>query len=219
MERINTVLWDWNGTLLNDSGICIDAINILLQRRRLQELSRSRYLEIFTFPVKDYYTEAGFRFSEEPWDLVAMEFMHLYFEKLKSAEIFNDANEVLGKIRKMGIRQVMISAMEHDSLTRAVKEKGLSEFFESIAGIEDHYAGGKTENARNTMARLDIDPGSTVFIGDTIHDHEVAGELGVQCILVSRGHQSFERLLGTGRNVFPDLKQIVGYICNNHQMS
>ena len=70
MEDINTIIWDWNGTLLDDVDICIDIINELLSIRNQQPLTRSRYREIFTFPVKDYYSKAGFDFTQEPFDKI-----------------------------------------------------------------------------------------------------------------------------------------------------
>jgi phosphoglycolate phosphatase len=80
MQGINTIIWDWNGTLLDDVDMCIESINILLKRRNLDMLSRKRYRDIFTFPVRDYYETAGFNFSKEPWDKVAHEFIDLYFK-------------------------------------------------------------------------------------------------------------------------------------------
>ncbi|MCK4288095.1 MAG: HAD hydrolase-like protein, partial [Bacteroidales bacterium] len=62
---IKTIIWDWNGTLLNDIDICINSINILLEHRNIENLTKEIYKEIFTFPVKDYYSKAGFDFTKE----------------------------------------------------------------------------------------------------------------------------------------------------------
>ena len=59
MQNKKTILWDWNGTLLDDTRICIDAINILLKERGKNEINESIYRNIFTFPVRDYYARAG----------------------------------------------------------------------------------------------------------------------------------------------------------------
>ena len=47
MKGIRTILWDWNGTLLNDTDICVASINELLQERNLPTLSREEYLQQF----------------------------------------------------------------------------------------------------------------------------------------------------------------------------
>ena len=68
-KNFTTILWDWNGTLLNDTDFCISIVNGLLRARDKEALTKARYLEIFNFPVKDYYKKAGFDFSKEELDL------------------------------------------------------------------------------------------------------------------------------------------------------
>ncbi len=46
------------------------------------------------------------------------------------------------------------------------------------------------------------------MIGDTIHDNEVAAELGIRCVLVAGGHQSENRLRSTGTFVISRLKEL-----------
>ena len=191
---INTIIWDWNGTLLNDTDICIESMNLLLQKRNHPVLNKDRYREIFTFPVRDYYIKAGFNFESEPFDVIALEFMDLYFSKLPEANIFREVRQVLSTFQQSKIKQVLISAMEHEALVNSVKEKGLFKFFNYISGIQDHFAAGKTENAKKIVKELNLNLANTILIGDTVHDFEVANDLGVQCLLVANGHQSIERL-------------------------
>jgi phosphoglycolate phosphatase len=209
---INTIIWDWNGTLLNDTDICIDSMNYLLHQRNQPVLSRKLYREIFNFPVRDYYVRAGFNFNLESFDAVAIEFMDLYFARLHKANIFQQAHEVLTTLKKRKFIQVLISAMEHSSLINSVKEKGLIRYFDHISGIKDHFADGKIENARKIVKDLKLDLSKTLLIGDTIHDYEVANELGVLCLLVANGHQSFERLEKLNCNVIANLSMVIDFI-------
>jgi phosphoglycolate phosphatase len=202
---INTIIWDWNGTLLNDTDICLESMNYMLEKRNKPALSKKRYREIFTFPVRNYYIEAGFDFNLESFDTVAIEFMDLYFYRLNNADIFMKAMEVLNSLKQDDMRQVLISAMEHLSLVSSVKEKGLYDYFDHISGIQDHFAAGKIENAKQIVKDLKLDLNRTLLIGDTIHDFEVATELGVKCLLIADGHQSMERLENLGCEVAGDL--------------
>ncbi len=61
---MRSIIWDWNGTLLNDLDLCISAINVLLGKRELPLLNRQTYKAVFSFPVKDYYKAVGFRFFQ-----------------------------------------------------------------------------------------------------------------------------------------------------------
>lgn len=190
-----TIFWDWNGTLLDDVDICIRCINQLLERRMLPPLSREKYLQIFDFPVKTYYEKAGFNFQKESFDVVAEEFMDWYHEYLPEATLFPEAVNILTKFKNEGYRQIILSAMEHESLMQVLEEKEILPFFEVVAGISDIYANGKLERARALLKKLDLKGSDILLIGDTLHDLEVANDLGIRHILVADGHQSAVRLL------------------------
>ncbi len=208
MPQRTTIIWDWNGTLLDDAEICREAINKMLKMRNLPELSLEKYRDVFTFPVIDYYKEVGFNFSSEQWEQVAMEFINLYLAALPSCRLTPFATETLESFKLKGYRQAIISAMQHDALLKSVSELGIYEYFDFIGGIGDHYGGGKIDNARNYFTSAGLNPTMITLIGDTLHDSEVAAELQCNCILVATGHQSFGRLLKTGLPVIKNLSEI-----------
>lgn len=212
MQTIDTIVWDWNGTLLNDVDLCVDSINRLLSQRGLGLLTRSAYREIFTFPVRDYYLRAGFDFDTEPWDEVAFQFIDLYRKGLAGVSLHVDAKDILEMLARNGFRQYLISAMEHGFLMESMKNCGVDRYFEDYSGIRDHFADGKVAMARKFVDDRGIDPAKAVFIGDTLHDHEVAVELGMHSLLVANGHQSEDRLLGAGGRVARDLAEAVDMI-------
>ncbi len=206
------IIWDWNGTLLNDMHICIDAINHLLFVRKKPVINLKTYKEIFTFPVKDYYIAAGFDFTNESFDIPALQFMDLYKNQLRTAELYSEVKSVLRHFKAKNIHQAVLSAMEHQLLLESIKEKKINDYFQAILGIEDHFANGKTHQAEKLIKNFDINPKEAIFIGDTIHDHEVALEIGCDAILVSHGHQSHERLSSTGRKIIHNLEELTSII-------
>jgi phosphoglycolate phosphatase len=208
MNNNKTILWDWNGTLLNDIHICIDAINVLLRERNKTEINEEIYREIFTFPVRDYYIEAGFDFSEEPFEKPALEFIENYEEMVRDSDLFEDVIETLEAFRALGYKQMILSAMHQDLLNELVEKRGIAHFFEHISGIDDHYAAGKVEYGRRLLEKLDSAANQIILIGDTMHDYEVGSELGIETILVSRGHQSEHRLKGCKCKIVANMKEV-----------
>ncbi len=203
------IIWDWNGTLLDDVDICVESMNGLLKKRNLPFLNIEKYKEVFTFPVKDYYAEVGFDFSKESFDQVAIEFIDAYRENVKRSTPFEEVKQVLQEFKNAGYRQFLISAMEHEFLTETLKSNDVLHFFEAFSGINDHHANGKLEMAKHFFDRQNIDPSLVSFIGDTIHDFEVAEGLGVKSVLVASGHQSISRLKKTGTIVVNELSDLL----------
>ncbi len=196
-----TIIWDWNGTLLNDTSICIKAMNNLLSARNLELLTTHSYRKIFTFPVKDYYTTAGFNFSIEPFEKPAMEFIEEYQLLLPSAELFTDVKQILASLKNEGYSLMILSAMEEESLIKSVSNLGIANYFDTIVGINDIYAHSKIERGKQVIENLQLNIDNALLIGDTLHDKEVADELGCKCIIIANGHQSNERLKINGNIV------------------
>lgn len=207
-NKIKAIIWDWNGTLLNDVDICISCMNVLLRKRNIKIIDRNKYIEIFTFPVKDYYENAGFDFSKEDFEVPAMEFIKLYHESLPLAKLHQFANDVLEQFKSMGLKQFVLSAMEHTSLVKSLKDNGIYNYFEHINGIDNHYAHSKLEIGKELIKKIGFAPDEILLIGDTLHDKDVAEGMGVNYVLVAKGHQSKEILLKETPLVFDDLLKV-----------
>jgi len=191
-----TIIWDFNGTLLNDAEVCVECMNILLKERELPHLEVGKYREIFTFPVRDYYLSLGFDFEREPFEIPAHRFIDLYREKLREAPLHKGTTSILEHFKSSGYSQIILSAMEEEFLTKTLKDKGIFHYFDKVAGISNHLGEGKLDVARNLLANSSNSNHKHWLIGDTLHDFEVAEDLGIPCILIAQGHQSKARLSG-----------------------
>jgi phosphoglycolate phosphatase len=203
------IIWDWNGTLLNDLDLCIMSINTLLEKRKLPLLSNQSYREVFSFPVRDYYLAIGFDFKTEEFAIPAQEFIDLYETGVNGCRLHDQAVTVLSHFRDRGFRQFVLSAMHHDMLVKTLKHTGIHHFFEGVAGLDDHYAVSKVERGRQLISKFDINRKHTLMIGDTNHDFEVAQDLRINCVLVADGHQSLQRLEKTGTLVVKNLAELM----------
>lgn len=193
MLMYSLVIWDFNGTVLDDVGIGIKAVNRLLERRGLKKLCGIEdYHKVFGFPIIEYYKRLGFDFEKESYELLAKEWVKEYTALENTAPLNPFVKELLSRIRSLGIPQVILSASEKNMLTRQVKALGIDEYFDEILGMENIYAFGKQEMAKKWMEKKHIE--SSLLIGDTEHDAEVAKAIGADCILISGGHQSKKTL-------------------------
>ena len=66
------IVWDWNGTLLDDRWLCIEAINYVLKSRNMPLVSNKDYRNLFCFPVIEYYKKLGFDFTKEPFPILGI---------------------------------------------------------------------------------------------------------------------------------------------------
>jgi phosphoglycolate phosphatase len=208
-ESKKIIIWDWNGTLLDDVDYCVENINILLKKRNLPLIDNNIYREVFTFPVINYYRAIGFDIDNEGFEKPAHEYIDLYFGNFKKTKLYPCTYDVLKTIHNSGYKQVVLSAMEHKSLSQTLEEKGILKFFDVVAGIGDHYGGSKLETGKKLIQELNVPAKDVVMVGDTLHDKEVADTLGVDAVLLTTGHNSKSRLSQTGVVLIDKLSDII----------
>ena len=205
LTRYHHLIWDWNGTLLDDLDLCIDVMNALLDRRQLPRLHRARYHALFDFPVRTYYERLGFDPVEDSFARLSVEFMSGYDARRLESSLHPAARRVLAAASAAGLRQSILSAYRQETLHEIVQHFGLAAHFDHIAGLPNIHAHSKLALGHELVRRLGIAPAQIHLVGDTLHDLEVARELGVDCALIAAGHHPFERLHASGAPVFPDL--------------
>ena len=198
------VLWDWNGTLLDDVAYAIGVRNRVFPAFGLSTIeSIEQYHQQFTFPVKLYYTRAGV--TEDRFVDVAHAWMDEYVRGCESVPLFDDAVAALDAFAAAGYTQAVLSASKADTLRMQLSVAGILDRFHAVLGLSHIYATSKQEIGREYLARQAVDPQACVMLGDTLHDAEVAQAMGCRCVLVARGHQSRQTLLTAGVPVLDSL--------------
>jgi phosphoglycolate phosphatase len=202
--KVSHIIWDWNGTLLDDTQACVNSINVLLAKRGVPTLDLPRYRDLFGFPVIDFYRRINFPLGSENWNSVAREFHDVFLSdttfKLQSATV-----ETLQRIQSKEIQQSVLSASEQSILDGMLLTYGIRGFFNHVCGVNNLFGDSKIEIGHKLLAQLTIPIEDVVIVGDTLHDVEVAQALGVSCVLIAQGHQSRKRLEQAGVPVFEDL--------------
>ena len=209
-KHYHHIIWDWNGTLLNDVELCAGIMNLLLTQESLPNISIQKYKEIFTFPVIDYYKIAGHTFERNSFEVLGKQFMVEYEARKKDCDLFFGAKELLTELQLKNITQHLLSAYEQNSLNNILKFFNINNYFQFIVGLDNIYANGKSHLAKDLAMKIRSNgaSGNILLIGDTIHDYEVAKEINADCILISHGHQDEERLLRTGIPVAKDFEEL-----------
>ena len=203
------IIWDWNGTLVDDRWLCIEGINCSLKKRGLSEITDDVYKDMFTFPVEHYYKKVGFDFTNEPFRVAGDEFVSYYQKNFSKVKLHEGALNTIKIIGREGLEQSVLSAGKNEYLVDWIKEHQLFDFFNKIRGINNHYAKGKLALGKKLVEELEHDREEIIMVGDTIHDSDVARAMDIECILVEHGHVSKDRLLKTSRKVVSDFEELL----------
>ena len=210
VSPIRQVLWDWNGTLLDDLTYAIGVRNRTFPAFGLPRIgSVAEYHRQFTFPVRRYYERAGV--TDETFVAVAHAWMAEYVRGFGTVPLHVDAAEALARFAAAGVRQAVLSATRRDMLESQIARFPIRAYFTDVLGLSDIYARSKEAVGLDYLARCGVPAASTLMIGDTLHDAEVARAMGTGCVLVARGHQSRETLLTAGVPVMDTLLEAAAW--------
>ena len=211
--KYKRVIWDWNGTLLDDFEISIDAINEMFEERGMPKFKdKEDYLKHLCFPIEKYYKHVGFDFSKEPYPVLAHEFIDKYNQKLVACGLVKGIREVLEAFKDAGIKQMILSACEQNMLDKDICRFGLGKYFDAVLGGGDSYAKGKVERALEWISDSKTDISDTLFVGDTLHDYDTAKAIGADVLLVTYGHSDRTRLSATGQTVVDTPEEIKDFV-------
>ena len=191
--KYDYLVLDFNGTIIDDVDLCLNILNHLLEERNYKKVSLEEYKHIFTFPIKNYYINAGFDLERYSFTSISHEFISLYQKASLNCKLYEGINELIDKCNNNRIKVVLLSASQIDNLKEQTDHFGLSEKFEAILGTSTIEAASKVESGKNYFK--DKQDKKILFVGDTTHDAEVASAIGADALLITHGHQARDILL------------------------
>lgn len=188
-RSIDTVIWDFNGTLLDDLELTIQTINRVLAEYGVSPVDAGTHKRTFRFPVIDYYRDLGLETNDEAFAAVTKRYHDLYMSRVSECSLYSGVPEVLAVVEGRGVRQFVLSALNQTMLDTCVASLGLAERFDGVYGLSDIMGRSKIARGAELVRDHSIRPERVLYVGDTNHDVEVASELGFKAVAVSWGHQ------------------------------
>ncbi len=208
MDKYKYILWDWNGTLLDDIGASLLSVNDMLKKRGMPEIDEKRYRECIGVPIIRFY-ERVFDLSKEIYNDLLKEYNKGYLYYLERSTLSDGAEEVLESFAKSGKKQVIVSSSNNAILKPNVEKYRISGYFDEILGSDDFMADSKIERAVKYLKSSGASSGETLVIGDLEHDFELAKAIGADCILLTSGHEKPERLNASGAKIIDSLREML----------
>lgn len=206
--KYREIIWDWNGTVVDDVSLCVEVIGELMHESGLKPITVDEYKEKFFFPVSKFYSEMGFNVDEESYADISRRYMDIYNARRYECPLHTGFDKITSLFRDNGLAQNILSAYQRQYLMEAAQFYKVDGIMKNIVGLGDIQAHTKVEAGIGLVKSLNCDPSEILVIGDTDHDHEVAAATGADCVLMEHGHQTKERLGATGRETFVSFQKL-----------
>ena len=199
------IIWDWNGTLFNDTWLCLDIFNAMLRAHGLPETTLECHRNEFDFPVQRYYERKGLVASDADFVKAANEFMSVYEQRRLECALHEGVMDTLKAFAKAGCKLSVFSAYKEDTLRQLLDYYGLSNYLCAVTGQTHIRASGKLDRVQAHLEKIAESNGRWLMVGDSPHDREAAQALGADSILLCHGHFPKHRLKPLGVPVYDSL--------------
>ncbi|MER6916615.1 HAD hydrolase-like protein [Streptomyces sp. NPDC000594] len=206
------LVWDWNGTLLDDVAAVISATNAAFAELGLAPITLELYRELYCVPIPKFYERLLGRLpTDEEWEVMDVIFHDHYSRHRVGCGLTEGAARVLGEWRGAGHSQSLLSMYVHDQLIPVVRGYGIEREFVRVQGRTGPSGGSKAlhmEEHLKALART-VSPERTVVIGDAVDDAVAAAHVGARAVLFTGGSHSRASLEKAGVPVVDTLREAV----------
>ena len=150
--RVENIIWDWNGTIVDDAWVFVSIMNGFLKNNNLPSTSLVAYRKNFCFPIQDYWKNLGFQFNKKDFDRLNKDFISEYQKKLFSPKLHRGIKSLLHYIKKQNVNQFVLSASEQATVP-------------TVFALEQNYP-----NPFNPITSLRYDLPNDGLVNITIYD-------------------------------------------------
>jgi phosphoglycolate phosphatase-like HAD superfamily hydrolase len=206
---ISHVVWDWNGTLLNDNDAVLAAVNAVCADFGRADLSWAEWQAVYARPMRLSYEQIlGRTLDDEEWARVDKLYHDRYDAILHTCALATGVPAELRQLAETGRTQSLLSMWFHARLVPTIDQFGLTEYFTRVDGLPGDVGGGsKADSLRLHLEVQELEPANVVLIGDVVDDALAAQSVGTTCILVTTGAMTRQSLESTGAPVTNSIQE------------
>ncbi|HEV3360165.1 MAG TPA: HAD hydrolase-like protein [Pseudonocardiaceae bacterium] len=214
MRDVKHIVWDWNGTILDDNDAVVRAVNQVCARFDREPIDLDTWRTIYRRPLGDCYADLlGRPVSASDWALIDRVYHQEYDGLLDTCRLATGVPDELRRWQASGRAQSLLSMWFHDRLVPLVDEYALTDLFARIDGLRAVVGGGsKTEHLAEHLAAQGLAGADVLVIGDVTDDADAAAHVGAQCVLVTTGVMNRAQLATRGVPVVESIAEALALL-------
>ena len=193
-KQFDLIVWDWDGTLANSTGMITDAIVSAAAQVGLPALDPLAASNIIGLGLKESIHALFGNISAEKAQALAKQYTANYYAGESEIPLFEGAADTIKTLHKRGFKLAVATGKGRRGLNLALEHCGLSPYFHATKTVDECFSKPHPQMLDELMDALIVRPERTLMIGDTSYDLHMASNAGVPAVAVTFGAQSQDKL-------------------------
>lgn len=196
MSKIKLVVFDWNGTILDDAEAGAYGLELVLRelgdnRENVLQLQKDHH----QIPVSEMYASLGYEdIKTEDHQKLSVAWQKGYEAKYSTISLMPGISETLQYLETKNIETAILSNHFVDNIKHVGEKVGVK--FDTILANSNHvdaHTKGKLHRIEKYLEDNKLDPGEVLIIGDSEEEYVISKVLETKCILFENGWVSSKR--------------------------
>ena len=189
MSELNPkiILFDFDGTLADSFEISMEIVHKVSKKHKLN-LSRDEIYEISkSIPIKNLLKK--FKINKIKLLLFYLEIKKELKKVLLQIKPFKDVEETLIELKNRNYELGIVSSSSKRNIKKFLKKYNLEKYFKFI--ISKKSLTGKYKVFNSILKKEKLEKNELIYIGDEVRDLESANKSQIDCIILTKGFNSF----------------------------
>ena len=195
MQKINHILFDLDGTLVDSSDAIRASLIHALQGLGLEFPAGSAIGALIGTPLLDIFRDR-FGVTGEPAERAIERYREHYDNHARAGtRVYDLVPETLDVLRRSGIGLFVATVKPSRIADKVLRDMGLWPYFKGIAGSSmDHARRDKADIIRHALQQFGLEASHSAMVGDRAQDISGARRNGLHAVGVTYGFGTIEEL-------------------------
>ena len=195
-KQFDLIVWDWDGTLADSTGMITTAIVNAAAQVGLPTLDPVAASNIIGLGLKESIHALFGDITAEKAQALAKQYTANYYAGESEIPLFAGAADTIKALHKRGFKLAVATGKGRRGLNLALEHCGLAPYFHATKTVDECFSKPHPQMLDELMDELIVRPERTLMIGDTSYDLQMASNAGVPAVAVTYGAQPRDKLLG-----------------------
>ncbi len=215
-KQFDLIVWDWDGTLADSTGMITTAVVDAAAQVGLPKLDPAAARNIIGLGLKESIHALFGDIPAEKAQALAQQYTANYYAGESEIPLFAGAKDTIVELNRRGYKLAVATGKGRRGLNLALEHCGLGNYFHATRTVDECFSKPHPQMLDELMDILVTTPERTLMIGDTSYDLQMAQNASVQALAVTFGAQSHDKLIGYNPlKMFHQFDDLSAWLLNN----